>query len=205
MSGPVLATPFLAAATACPGQHPGLGLQRTVPLAQTCQGCRAQRSPLPLASPLVNSRLFGALLPESPLREPADRIAIHCLQTSPGCHCLQASVQPLQSGTQDTSQTGLSSCHFLHIPHAPVTLDLSLFPEPARLVHSSAVCKNGSFSLAHPLPPPFLHYACKAVCCWKPTMLGARTTLILFPALPQRGVRSLSVSMHLSEPQFAKP
>lgn len=44
-----------------------------------------------------------------------------------------------------TSHTGLSSCRFLHIPHAPVTLDLSLFPEPARLGHYSALCRNGSF------------------------------------------------------------
>lgn len=48
------------------GRRPGPGLQRAVPLAHSAyQGCEAQGTPLPTASPLANSSLFRALMPES--------------------------------------------------------------------------------------------------------------------------------------------
>ena len=197
MSGSDLGTPFSAAATACPGPAPWAGPAGSSASARsTCQGCKAhQRSPLaprplPSITPGCSEHCCLSHLPESWLTAPPPSARRPLLAATV---CGTASKH--FSLALKTQQTGVGSRHFLHIPGTPVTLDLLLFPERARLVHGSALCKNASLPLKYPQLPLFLHRVCVCVCvsvclCVREGVgskpcFGARSILILLPAQPR--------------------
>lgn len=175
LSGPILVTAFPAAASAQGWACREQCLWPTTP----AKAVKPGEAPWPSLSP-PQLQLLGHF-PQSQLTE-SPPSAFRSLRR-PRPVGQRPSTSAWHSGH---FTTGLRPCHFLHVPRTPVTLGLSLFPERARPVHCSAPCRNGSL---HSLPSFTL--------CARECVVGSK-------ALPQLDVRSLGVSVHLPEPQFAR-
>lgn len=149
------------------------------------KAAQPREAPCPSLSPR-QLQLLGALLSGSLPSKPADRIAALCFQISAGCHCLWDSVQALQPGTHDTSP----------LVSAPATSSSC----PALPSHWIWHCSQSMPGLSTTLLPaemaPFPWNTLRSL---PPFTLCVRECIV-----ESKAPRSLGVSIHFSEPQFAE-